>query len=99
MRTRITPILFTQHNWSVNYVELDEFDYVGLIYYKVGLSLLQSGIGIAKLVKHYHEVGQLRVTEKQDKSYYKVGRWFIIKWGDFYCKVGQILQSVVIITK
>ena len=58
-------------NQSVSCVELDEFNYVELIYYKVGQSLSKTGARITKCNnlttkwgKHNYKVGQLRVITK-----------------------------------
>lgn len=63
------------------------------LYYKLALTflsgetLLQSGVGIAKMGNHYYKVGQLRAITKWDKviTYYKSGL-VIIKQGSILIK-------------
>ena len=61
-------------NRSVSCAELDEFNYVELIYYKVELSLLKAGASITKCNnfitkwgEHNCKVGQFRVITKEQE--------------------------------
>ena len=67
------------------------FNYIALIYYKVGQYLLQTGASITKWDRYY-KVWQALLKGDQF--------CVIIKWGKTYSKLGQTLQcGNIIITK
>ena len=83
-------------NQSVNCIELDEFNYLELMYYKIGQSLLQNGTGIRKWYnfftkrgKHYYKVRQIPIFKRWDKGYYNAGQIIYYKVGNCYYRVGR----------
>ena len=93
-----------EQNQSVSHAELVEFNCFELIYYILGQSLLQTGVGISWWGNHYYKSKQLRAITKWGKSCYKKGQityyklgWSLLqsggvttaKWGTFSTKWGS----------
>ena len=59
------------HRFCVNHAEFTEFNYVELIYHKVGQSLSQTGT-IITMWGRYYKVGQELLQSRSALCYYKV---------------------------
>ena len=63
-----------------------------------GNLLIQTEARITKWDKHHYKVVQLRIIAKWTGNLLESGTTVITKWGSYY-KVGQLLESMAIITK